>query len=344
MNAGSLGRRLKDPRDADPTSATTSRRSANPNSCAPWRIGVPRRGRARAGDDHASNWCCRSPTGPTWRRCARPCTSARPGRRGRRAHHGRRGAARPAQLPARSDGGAPGPGSTATATAPRQFLDELSKTRVLGISSGKGGVGKSSVTVNLAIALAQAGHRVGVLDADVYGFSLPKMLGAANDPIVLGDTVIPTLAHGVRCLSMGYFVTTPSRSSGADRCCTRRSSSSSPRRGGTSRTSCLIDMPPGTGDVALTLSGDPAARRDVRRHDPAGGRPARRPALRLRRAKAEARGARRHREHELVHRRRRPALRDLRRRRRRATGARARRHAARPDPARAGIASRRRRG
>jgi len=75
---------------------------------------------------------------------------------------------------------------------------------VLGISSGKA-EWQVSVTVNLAIALAQAALG-GVLDADVYGFSLPKMLGATNDPIVLGDTVIPTLVHGVRCLSMGYFV------------------------------------------------------------------------------------------------------------------------------------------
>jgi len=78
--------------------------------------------------------------------------------------------------------GDPGPGEHAHgADASPKFLDKLSKTRVLGISSGKGGVGKSSVTVNLAISLAQLGYQVGVLDADVYGFSLPKMLGAAND-------------------------------------------------------------------------------------------------------------------------------------------------------------------
>jgi ATP-binding protein involved in chromosome partitioning len=115
-----------------------------------------------------------------------------------------------------------------------KFLDRLSKTRVLGISSGKGGVGKSSVTVNLAIALAQAGHSVGVLDADVYGFSLPKMLGATNDPIVLGDTVIPLWCTACAVSPWGTSWTTPSRSSGADRCCTRRLNSWSPRPGGTS--------------------------------------------------------------------------------------------------------------
>src|SRR5580658_7691878 len=94
----------------------------------------------------------------------------------------------------------------AAANATPVFLQPDSSTRVIGVSSGKGGVGKSTVTVNLAIALARAGHRVGLLDADVYGFSVPKMLGTDHDPIILGDVVIPTTAHGVKCLSMGYFV------------------------------------------------------------------------------------------------------------------------------------------
>jgi len=140
------------------------------------------------------------------------------------------------------------------AEATPRFLDRLSKTRVLGISSGKGGVGKSSVTVNLAVALAQAGRSVGVLDADVYGFSLPKMIGAANDPIVLGDTVIPTLAHGVRCLSMGYFVDDaqpviwrgPMLHKAVEQLVTEAFWDEPDF--------LLIDMPPGTGDVALTLS------------------------------------------------------------------------------------------
>src|SRR5580693_5439471 len=86
------------------------------------------------------------------------------------------------------------------------FLAPDASTRVIGVSSGKGGVGKSTVTVNLAIALAPAGHSVGLLDAVVYGFSVPKMLGTDHDPVIIGDIVIPTSAHGVRCLSMGYFV------------------------------------------------------------------------------------------------------------------------------------------
>jgi len=80
-----------------------------------------------------------------------------------------------------------GQGTAATA-AP--FLERGSATRVLGISSGKGGVGKSTVSVNLAISLAALGHRVGVLDADVYGFSVPKMVVAAVEPVVLGERFV----------------------------------------------------------------------------------------------------------------------------------------------------------
>ena len=89
---------------------------------------------------------------------------------------------------------------------PNRFMLPRSKTRILGISSGKGGVGKSSVTVNLGVALARMGYDVGILDADVYGFSVPKMLGVDADPMIIGDLVVPPTANGVRCLSLGYFV------------------------------------------------------------------------------------------------------------------------------------------
>jgi ATP-binding protein involved in chromosome partitioning len=115
-------------------------------------------------------------------------------------------------------------------------------------------VGKSSVTVNLAIALAQRGHDVGVLDADVYGFSLPKMLGAVNDPIVLGDTVIPTLAHGVRCVSMGYFVPDEQPVIWRGPMLHKAIQQLVSEAWWDEPDFLLIDMPPGTGDVALTLS------------------------------------------------------------------------------------------
>ena len=138
-------------------------------------------------------------------------------------------------------------------SAPR-FLAKQSRTRVLGISSGKGGVGKSSVTVNLAIALARSGLDVGVLDADVYGFSLPKMLGAAHDPIILGDTVIPTLSHGVRCLSMGYFVPDEQPVIWRGPMLHKAIEQLVTEAWWDEPDFLLIDMPPGTGDVALTLS------------------------------------------------------------------------------------------
>lgn len=147
-----------------------------------------------------------------------------------------------------------GPGHHEPADAKPRFLDTLSKTRVLGISSGKGGVGKSSVTVNLAIALAQSGYQVGILDADVYGFSVPKMLGAVSDPIVLGDTVIPTLAHGVRCVSMGYFVPDEQPVIWRGPMLHKAIEQLVTEAWWDEPDFLLIDMPPGTGDVALTLS------------------------------------------------------------------------------------------
>jgi ATP-binding protein involved in chromosome partitioning len=72
---------------------------------------------------------------------------------------------------------------------PNRFMSPRSKTRILGIASGKGGVGKSSVTVNLAVTLARMGHDVGILDADVYGFSVPGMLGVHSDPPPTGSGV-----------------------------------------------------------------------------------------------------------------------------------------------------------
>jgi ATP-binding protein involved in chromosome partitioning len=79
-------------------------------------------------------------------------------------------------------------------------------TVVIAVASGKGGVGKSSVTVNLACALAAEGHRVGVLDADVWGFSVPRMLGVTGKPVGFNDMILPLESHGVKVISMGFFV------------------------------------------------------------------------------------------------------------------------------------------
>jgi ATP-binding protein involved in chromosome partitioning len=128
------------------------------------------------------------------------------------------------------------------------------KTRVLGISSGKGGVGKSSITVNTAIALARKGHQVAVLDADVYGFSIPKMLGIDQEPVVIDDMIVPPVAHGVSVISIGFFV-------GEDQPVIWRG----PMLHKTLEQFLsdvywgepdflLVDMPPGTGDIAISMA------------------------------------------------------------------------------------------
>ena len=86
------------------------------------------------------------------------------------------------------------------------FARSDSLTRVYAVASGKGGVGKSSVTSNLAVALAEEGLRVGVVDADIYGFSIPRMLGVDRAPTQVDDMLMPPEARGVRVISVGMFV------------------------------------------------------------------------------------------------------------------------------------------
>jgi ATP-binding protein involved in chromosome partitioning len=86
------------------------------------------------------------------------------------------------------------------------FAKPGSLTRVYAVASGKGGVGKSSVTVNLAVAMAADGLSVGVVDADVYGFSVPRMLGVEQPPTQVDDMILPPISHGVKVISIGMFV------------------------------------------------------------------------------------------------------------------------------------------
>ena len=136
---------------------------------------------------------------------------------------------------------------------PNKFMDPKSKTRILGISSGKGGVGKSSVTVNLAVALTRAGYDVGILDADVYGFSVPKMLGVRTDPLIIGDLVVPPTANGVRCLSMGFFVADDTPVIWRGPMLHKALEQFLVDAYWGEPDFLLIDMPPGTGDVTLSL-------------------------------------------------------------------------------------------
>ncbi|MEW5918087.1 MAG: P-loop NTPase, partial [Gemmatimonadota bacterium] len=77
---------------------------------------------------------------------------------------------------------------------------------IIAVSSGKGGVGKSTVAVNLAVALAQRGFRVGLMDADVYGPNVPRMVGVDQPPPVQGDRIIPLEAHGIKVISLGFLI------------------------------------------------------------------------------------------------------------------------------------------
>jgi len=172
------------------------------------------------------------------------------------------------------------------------FLQPDSSTRVIGVSSGKGGVGKSTVTVNLAVALAKSGHRVGLLDADVYGFSVPKMLGTDHDPIILGDVVIPTSAHGVKCLSMGYFVPDDQPVIWRGPMLHKAIQQFLTDAFWGQPDFLLVDMPPGTGDVALTLA-EVMPRAEiivVTTPQPAAQRVAQRSAFAARRLKLSVRG------------------------------------------------------
>ena len=96
-------------------------------------------------------------------------------------------------------------GTAEAAPGQRTFFSG-SETTVIAVASGKGGVGKSSVTVNLAAAMAADGLKVGVLDADVWGFSVPRMMGVSGKPVGFNNMILPLEAYGVKVISMGFFV------------------------------------------------------------------------------------------------------------------------------------------
>lgn len=128
-----------------------------------------------------------------------------------------------------------------------------SKTQFIAVASGKGGVGKSTVTVNLAVALARMGKKVGVIDADIYGFSVPDMMGITQRPVVIDNMVMPVQRFGVKVISMGFFVedNSPIIWRGPMLGKMLRNFFSEIHWGELDY--MILDLPPGTGDVALDV-------------------------------------------------------------------------------------------
>jgi ATP-binding protein involved in chromosome partitioning len=100
----------------------------------------------------------------------------------------------------------PPPGAVPASVAPPPPPDQPNLGKIIAISSGKGGVGKSTVAANLAVALAQAGHAVAIMDADIYGPNIPRMFGVFDKPPVLAGRIQPLVAHGVKLMSLGFLV------------------------------------------------------------------------------------------------------------------------------------------
>jgi ATP-binding protein involved in chromosome partitioning len=146
-----------------------------------------------------------------------------------------------------------GPGAAAAQPQQPTFFTD-GATSVVAIASGKGGVGKSSVTVNLAVALAAEGHRVGVLDADVWGFSIPRMLGVSGRPVGFNDMILPLESHSVKVISMGFFVPeeTPVIWRGPMLHKAIEQFLGDVYWG--ELEFLLVDLPPGTGDVSISLA------------------------------------------------------------------------------------------
>ena len=137
---------------------------------------------------------------------------------------------------------------------PVPFNQPGSRTRPLLISSGKGGVGKSSITTNLAVALAARGHSVGVVDADIYGFSIPRMLGAETEPVAIDGMLVPPESWGVRCMSIGYFVPDGQAVIWRGPMLHKALEQFLSDVFWDDPEFLLVDMPPGTGDIAISLS------------------------------------------------------------------------------------------
>jgi ATP-binding protein involved in chromosome partitioning len=125
--------------------------------------------------------------------------------------------------------------------------------RILAVSSGKGGVGKSTVAVNLAVALAQRGLRVGLMDADIYGPNVPRMMGISGAPMVQDEKIIPHEAHGVKCISLGLLIERDQPAIWRGPIVMKITTQFLKDVDWGQLDFFIVDMPPGTGDAQLSL-------------------------------------------------------------------------------------------
>jgi ATP-binding protein involved in chromosome partitioning len=125
--------------------------------------------------------------------------------------------------------------------------------RIIAVSSGKGGVGKSTVATNLAVALAQAGNRVGVMDADIYGPNIPRMLGLTGAPPVLNNKIIPLQAHGIKVISLGVMIPRDQPAIWRGPIVMKIVTQFLQDVDWGTLDFLIVDMPPGTGDAQLSL-------------------------------------------------------------------------------------------
>jgi len=123
----------------------------------------------------------------------------------------------------------------------------------IAVASGKGGVGKSTVTVNLAISIARLGKKVGIIDADIYGFSVPDMMGVEERPVVRGERIIPVERFGVKLISMGFFVEDNSPIIWRGPMLGKMLNNFFKEVEWGDLDYLLLDLPPGTGDIAMDV-------------------------------------------------------------------------------------------
>ncbi|MEH7383140.1 Mrp/NBP35 family ATP-binding protein [Bacillus sp. JJ1533] len=142
---------------------------------------------------------------------------------------------------------------TETTEESAPLLSPVNQTTFIAVASGKGGVGKSTVSVNLAISLARLGKKVGIIDADIYGFSVPDMMGITNRPVVRGEKIIPVERKGVKVISMGFFVEDNSPVIWRGPMLGKMLNNFFNEVEWGDLDYLVLDLPPGTGDVALDV-------------------------------------------------------------------------------------------